>query len=91
MTTAIFAALLGGAGAWGLYLASPQQQWRAQGPWRAARWPAWLALAASLALLLGQMGPTAACFTWLTLWMLVASAAPFAGAWRAQGRARRDG
>ncbi|MCA0175536.1 MAG: hypothetical protein LCH73_04485 [Proteobacteria bacterium] len=86
MTTAILAALLGGAGAWGLYLASPQQQWRAQGHWPRARWPAVVALAASLALLLSLMGPAAACFTWLTLVMLVGSAAPFAGAWRARSR-----
>lgn len=91
MTTAVLAALLGGAGAWGLYLASPQQQWRAQGSWRLARWPGVLGLVASLALLLGLMGPAAACFTWLTGLMLVWSAAPFAGAWRARRREQAHG
>ena len=68
-------------GAWGLYLASPQQQWRAT-PVRA-----WLGAGCallSLALLWPAMGAAAAVAMWLTVLMLVATLAPFLGAWRAR-------
>lgn len=87
---ALAAALLGIGGAWLLYLAAPQQLWRARGPWPARHriWPGALCLLLSLALLLREMGSGAAFFSWLTLVMLVWSLAPFLGAWRAQMRKR---
>lgn len=85
---AVLAAMLGTAGAWLLYLASPQQQWRVQGrlPAKHSLWPGGACLLLSLALLMYQMGSGAAFFTWLSLVMLVWSLAPFLGAWRAQRR-----
>lgn len=84
------AALLGGAGSWLLYLASSQQQWLTRGPWpaRGGIWRGAVCLAVSLLLFLPSLGRVEAVFTWLTLVMLVWSAAPFLGAWRAQGRSR---
>lgn len=82
------AAMAGIAGTWLLYLASPQQQWRAQGPWPARRrpWPGLLCLLLSLGLAWPAMGPVEAVSAWLVLVMLVASLAPFLGAWRARRR-----
>jgi hypothetical protein len=86
----LIAGVLGAAGALLLYVASPQQQWRARGPWPAKLriWPGALCLLLSLALLMRNMGSGAAFFSWLTLVMLVWSLAPFLGAWRAQMRKR---
>lgn len=88
---ALLAALAGTLGTMLLYVASPQQQWRAAGPWPSRRrWlPGSACLALSLALLLPVMGSGAAVFAWLTLLMLVGSAAPFLGAWRARRRRAR--
>lgn len=82
------ATLAGVAGAWLLYLASPQQQWRAQGPWPARRrpWPGALCLALSLVLAWRTLAPVEAVSAWLVLVMLVWSLAPFLGAWRARRR-----
>lgn len=88
MMLTVLAAGCGAAGAWMLYLASPQQQWRAVGA-RAGRlkWLPGVVLGMlSLALLLSLMGSGAAFFTWLTIVMLVWSAAPFLGLWRARRR-----
>mgnify|MGYP001005085080 CR=1 FL=1 len=84
------AALAGIAGAWLLYLAAPQQQWRSRGPWpaRGLPWAGLLCASLSLGLLLAAMAVTEAVFAWLTLLMLVWSAAPFLGAWRARMRGR---
>ncbi len=84
------AAGTGIAGAALLYLASPQQAWRAAGPWpaRARGWPGGLCLLISLLALLQLLGALAATFTWLTLLMLVWSLMPFLGAWRARNRKR---
>jgi hypothetical protein len=79
------AALSGTAGVWLLYLASPQQQWRVQGPWRSG-WPGALCLLLSLVLAWPLMGALEAVSAWLVLVMLVASLAPFVGAWRARRR-----
>lgn len=79
------AALSGAAGVWLLYLASPQQQWRVQGP-RRSGWPGVLCLLLSLALAWPLMGALEAVAAWLALAMLAASLAPFAGAWRARRR-----
>lgn len=86
----VLATVLGTLGAWLLYLASPQQQWRADGPWPAKGrvWPGTSCLLLSLAVLMRNMGSGAAFFAWLTLVMLVWSLAPFLGAWRAQARKR---
>ncbi|EMF60641.1 TPA: hypothetical protein UM515_001136 [Stenotrophomonas maltophilia] len=45
----------------------------------------------SLALFLSLMGSGAAFFTWLTILMLVWSAAPFLGVWRARKRGGAHG
>lgn len=73
------------------YLASPQQQLRAAGPWPARHrwWPATLCAAASLAALWPLLAPMEAVFAWCVLLMLVWSVAPFLGLWRARARARR--
>ncbi|QQP97133.1 hypothetical protein [Lysobacter enzymogenes] len=75
---------------WWFYLASPQQQWRAAGPWpgRGGAWPALACAAISLALLCADLGTAAAIAMWLTLLMLSATLAPFLGAWRARRRER---
>lgn len=73
----------GVVGAWLLYLASPQQLWR-PAPLRA--WPGAACAALSLALLWPAMGAAAAVAMWLTVLMLVATLAPFLGAWRARRR-----
>ncbi len=88
---ALVSALLGALGTMLLYVASPQQRWRAAGPWPARRrWlPGGACLVLSLALLLPLMGSGAAVFAWLTLAMLVGTAAPFLGAWRARRREAR--
>lgn len=81
------AALSGLAGAWLMYLASPQQRWLAH-VLRPARlgWLGALCLLMSLGLLLSWMGSMAAVATWLVLAMLAWTTAPFLGAWRAQRR-----
>nr|WP_295382000.1 hypothetical protein [Pseudoxanthomonas sp.] len=86
----VLASGAGIAGAVLLYLASPQQSWRATGPWpaRARGWPGGLCLVISLAALLQLLGALAATFTWFTLLMLVWSVMPFLGAWRARNRKR---
>ena len=88
----VVAAGTGVAGAVLLYLASPQQSWRAAGPWpaRARGWPGGLCVLVSLLALLQLLGALAAAFTWLTLLMLVWSVMPFAGAWRARHRKRAN-
>lgn len=82
------AALAGVSGTWLLYLASPQQQWRAPdpSPGRHRAWPGALCLLLSLVLAWPTMGPVEAVSAWLVLVMLVASLAPFVGAWRARRR-----
>ncbi len=83
---AIAATASGGLAAVLLYLASPQQQLRAAGPWptRHAWWPgsalALLALLATWQLL----APVEAVSTWLVLLTLLWSVLPFLGAWRAR-------
>lgn len=82
------AMLCGALSGWWFYLASPQQQWRAAGPWP-ARGGAWLASACaalSLALFCGALGAVAAVAMWLTALMLATTVAPFLGAWRARRR-----
>ncbi|MEI2429759.1 hypothetical protein RDV84_20230 [Lysobacter yananisis] len=79
------AMVFGVAGAWLLYLASPQQRWRAA-PLRA--WPGVACALSSLALLWPAMGAAAAVAMWLTVLMLMTTLAPFLGAWRAR---RREG
>lgn len=81
------AGTIGIAGAWLLYLASPQQQWCAKGRWPA--WPGVSCLLLSLALAWPTLGPLEAVSAWLVLVMLVASLAPFVGAWRAHARGAR--
>jgi len=83
----LLSALSGVAGAWLLYLASPQQLWSARRP--SPRGLAWLGsgcLLLSLVLLLSMMGAMAAVASWMVLAMLVWTAAPFVGAWRARQR-----
>jgi hypothetical protein len=84
----VAAALAGVTGTCLLYLASPQQQWRALGPWPRwhRAWPGTLCLLLSLLLLWPTMGPLEAVSAWLALLMLVGSLAPFLGAWRARLR-----
>ena len=75
-----------------LYVASPQQQLRAAGPWpkRHAWWPGTLLVVLSLLALWPLLAPLEAIASWLVLLMLVWSLAPFLGAWRARVRARRS-
>ena len=84
--------LLGVAGAMLLYLASPQQQWRRQGPWPARHggWPGSACALLSLLVALRILPPFEAIAAWSVLLALVLSIAPFLGAWRAAGR-RGDG
>ena len=74
-----------------LYLASPQQQLRAAGPWPAGRswWPGLACLLLSLPLFLRVLAPVEAVAAWSVLAMLAWSLLPFIGAWRARVRARR--
>lgn len=75
------------AGTWLLYRMSPQQQWGSRAaPSRIAGISAGLLLILSLGLILPFMGTGAAIFSWLTVVMLVATLAPFIGAWRARSR-----
>lgn len=71
------------------YLASPQQQLRAAGPWPARRrwWPATVCALVSLVVMMRLLAPMEAVFAWGVLLMFVASIAPFLGAWRARARA----
>src|SRR5690606_40787359 len=71
------------------YLASPQQQLRASGPWPARHrgWPGSLCAAASLLAMLPLLAPMEAVFAWSVLLMLGTSLAPFLGLWRARTRA----
>jgi len=95
MTATVLLALLatvsGSAAALLSYLASPQQQWRAAGPWpsRHRGWPAAACALVSLLVMLGLLAPLEAVFAWCVLLMFVWSLAPFLGAWRARVRARR--
>ncbi len=75
-----------------LYVASPQQQLRAAGPWptRHAWWPGTLLVLLSLVALWPLLASLEAITTWLMLLMLVWSLAPFLGAWRARVRAGRS-
>lgn len=86
----VLAALFAGLGAWLLYLACPQQRWRATGTWPARRrWlPGGTLLALAICLLLGRTGTLEAVAICLCAAMLVWSAAPFLGAWRARARGR---
>lgn len=83
-------AVLAVAGAILLYVASPQQQLLARGPWpsRQRAWPGASCVLASLVLLWPRMGAAAAVAAWLTVLMLVWTLAPFLGAWRARTRAK---
>lgn len=95
MTTwlAVLAVAGGTLGALLFYLASPQQQWRAAGPWpaRCRWWPASVCALASLLATTRLLAPTEAVFAWSVLLMFVASIAPFLGAWRARSRAAAKG
>lgn len=84
----LLAALLCVAGALLLYVASPQQQLRASGPWPARRgwWPGSACSLASLWLTLRLLPPVEAVSAWVVLLTLVLSLAPFMGAWRARTR-----
>lgn len=86
---ATLATLSGIVGAWALYLASPQQRWRSEGPWPARRrwWPALSCLALSLAAMTRVLAPFEAVAAWAVLVMFVCSLAPFLGAWRERARA----
>ncbi len=87
---ALLAAASGTAAALLAYLASPQQQWRAAGPWPSRRrgWPGAACALASLLAMLRVLAPMEAVFAWAVLLMFVWSLAPFLGAWRARTRAR---
>ena len=88
---AALAALLCLLGTLLLYLASPQQQLRAAGPWPTGRswWPGSACLLLSLPLFLCLLGRLEAVAAWCVLAMLAWSLWPFIGAWRARVRARR--
>ncbi|MBX9400551.1 hypothetical protein K4L06_04445 [Lysobacter sp. BMK333-48F3] len=87
----VSALLCGLAAGWLFYLATPQQQWRAAGAWPARRraLPGSACALLSLVLLWPAMGHAAAVALWLTVLMLVMTAAPFLGAWRARRRGAR--
>jgi len=86
---ALLATAAGIAAALLFYLASPQQQLRASGPWPARHrgWPGSLCAAASLLAMLPLLAPMEAVFAWSVLLMLGTSLAPFLGLWRARTRA----
>lgn len=88
----LLATLSGSASALLFYLASPQQQWRAAGPWpaRLRGWPGIACALVSLLAMLRLIAPMEAVFAWSVLLMFVWSVAPFLGAWRARVRARRS-
>ena len=88
---ALAALVLGTAGAILLYLASPQQQWRARGPWppRPGGCPGSACALASLLLTRRLLPPVETGSAWAVLLMLVLSLVPFVGGWRARVRARR--
>ena len=88
---ALLAIAAGIASAMLLYVASPQQQLRAAGPWPARHraWPGAVCALLSLLALLPLLAPMEAVFTWCVLLMLVWSLAPFLGAWRARVRATK--
>ncbi|MFT3763792.1 MAG: hypothetical protein QM761_14520 [Pseudoxanthomonas sp.] len=88
---AILATVSGSASALLFYLASPQQQWRAAGPWPARHgwWPGTVCALVSLLATMRVIAPMEAVFAWSVLLMLVWSVAPFVGAWRARSRAGR--
>ncbi len=75
-----------------LYLASPQQQLRAAGPWPARHrgWPGTLLSLAALCAMWRLLAPLEAVTAWLVLLMFVWSLAPFLGAWRARVRAGKS-
>ncbi|KRG62432.1 hypothetical protein ABB26_16510 [Stenotrophomonas humi] len=87
----IIATVVGTAAAMLLYVASPQQQLRAAGPWptRHAWWPGSVLAVVSLLTMWQLLAPLEAISAWLVLLTLVWSIAPFLGAWRARVRARR--
>lgn len=87
----LLATLTGSASALLFYLAAPQQQWRAAGPWPSRHgWvPGTLCALASLLATLRVMAPMEAVFAWAVLLTLVLSIAPLLGAWRAAVRDRR--
>ncbi|MGR4896671.1 hypothetical protein ACIPR8_15515 [Stenotrophomonas sp. LARHCG68] len=89
---ALLATVAGSAAAMLLYVASPQQQLRAAGPWptRHAWWPGSVLALVSLLAMWQLMAPLEAISAWLVLLTLVWSTAPFLGAWRARVRARRS-
>ncbi len=89
---ALLATVAGSAAAMLLYVASPQQQLRAAGPWptRHAWWPGSVLALVSLLAMWQLMAPLEAISTWLVLLTLVWSIAPFLSAWRARVRARRS-
>lgn len=72
-----------------LYLASPQQQLRATGPWPSRHcWlPGTLLSLLSLLAMWQVLAPLETVFAWSILLMLVWSVMPFLGAWRAHARA----
>ena len=88
----VLATLTGTAAALLFYLASPQQQWRAAGPWPARRrwWPGSLCALLSLLLTTQLMAPMESLFAWSVLLMFVWSIAPFLGAWHRRSRAESD-
>lgn len=88
---ALLATVAGIASAMLFYLACPQQQLRAAGPWpsRYRWWPGTLCAIASLLAVSRLLAPMEAVFAWSVLLMLVGSVAPFLGLWRARARARR--
>lgn len=88
---ALLATTAGIASALLFYLACPQQQLRAAGPWptRHRWWPGTLCALASLLALWRLLAPMEAVFAWSVLLMLVGSVAPFLGLWRARARAGR--
>lgn len=86
---AVLATVSGSASALLFYLASPQQQWRAAGPWpaRLRWWPGTVCALVSLIAMTQAIAPMEAVFAWSVLLMFVWSIAPFLGAWRARVRA----
>ncbi|MCL7714800.1 hypothetical protein [Stenotrophomonas mori] len=87
---ALLATASGTAAALLSYLASPQQLWRAAGPWPARHraWPTAACALVSLLAMLRLLAPLEAVFAWSVLLMFVWSLAPFLGAWRARVRSR---